>query len=266
MRKRILIAAITATMATTAYAGQIPNKNVAEALQSLIDAERATYNKLVVDREDDHGCQIAESVAALKKDKGSVPNVDDFQKIVAISVAAFEEGKYADGLDTKALAATAGSMKAKDAADLLHAYADISRTSYTKSVIARAKESGCGTPTEYYMEEDGLALPAQFTRATATAVQKAGKFSYTLKSQWPINTQNTPRTEFEVKAIKAIESKKPYYGTEDLGGIRYYSAAYADVATVAVCASCHNNHEDSPKTDFQLNDVMGGMVVRFPAK
>jgi hypothetical protein len=26
--------------------------------------------------------------------------------------------------------------------------------------------------------------------------------------------------------------------------------------------SCHNNHKDTPKRDFKLDDVMGGVVVR----
>jgi hypothetical protein len=28
--------------------------------------------------------------------------------------------------------------------------------------------------------------------------------------------------------------------------------------------SCHNAHKDSPRTDFKLNDVMGGVVLRIP--
>jgi hypothetical protein len=28
--------------------------------------------------------------------------------------------------------------------------------------------------------------------------------------------------------------------------------------------SCHNQHKDSPRKDFKLNDVMGGVVIRIP--
>ena len=37
-----------------------------------------------------------------------------------------------------------------------------------------------------------------------------------------------------------------------------------DVAVAPVCVSCHNEHPDSPKTDFELGDVMGGVVIRIP--
>jgi hypothetical protein len=28
--------------------------------------------------------------------------------------------------------------------------------------------------------------------------------------------------------------------------------------------SCHNDHKDTPRTDFKLGDVMGGVVIRVP--
>jgi hypothetical protein len=28
--------------------------------------------------------------------------------------------------------------------------------------------------------------------------------------------------------------------------------------------SCHNGHAESPRKDFKLNDVMGGVVVALP--
>ena len=37
------------------------------------------------------------------------------------------------------------------------------------------------------------------------------------------------------------------------------------VAAVApVCASCHNDHIDTPRSDFKIGDVMGGVVIRIP--
>ena len=29
-------------------------------------------------------------------------------------------------------------------------------------------------------------------------------------------------------------------------------------------AACHNNHADSPWTDFKLNDIFGDIVFRIP--
>jgi hypothetical protein len=169
------------------------------------------------------------------------------------------------GLDP-ALASKAGSMPAEQAADILHAYADISRTTYTATVVARAKTSKCGTVSEQWAEEGGLPLPAQYTRAVADGVRKSGKFTYSLQSEWPVNKQNAAKTDFEKKALKAVQSQKPFYQVENLGNVKYFSAGYADVATNQTCVSCHNDHSDSPKRDFKLKDVMGDMIVRIPLK
>lgn len=264
MRHLVKLGMLGMLFSTAVLADTIPNTYVAEAIQSLIEAEKQTYSSLVVERTDDHGCVVAMDEAAFKADKSTVPTVEDFQGITARDVKSRDGGKYAKALNIKKLAATPGAMDAREASDLLHAYADSSRTNYTLSVIARAKNSGCGEPMEEWVEEDGLALPAQFTRATAKAVQDSGKFLYTLKSDWPINQQNKPSTDFEKKALKAVQMRKPQYGTETLAEQRYFSAAYADIATSKACVSCHNDHLDSPKTDFKLDDVMGGMVIRIP--
>jgi len=30
------------------------------------------------------------------------------------------------------------------------------------------------------------------------------------------------------------------------------------------CVGCHNAHANSPRRDFKLNDVMGGIVITVP--
>ena len=43
----------------------------------------------------------------------------------------------------------------------------------------------------------------------------------------------------------------------------YFTAVYPDKAVAEACVSCHNHHKDTPKRDFKLDDVMGGVVVRI---
>lgn len=263
--KKAIIAASAALMASTsALAVEISNKDVAEALKSLMESEKSVYSRLIEQRSKAHGCAIAKDMATLKADEKTIPNVADFQKIVAIAVKALDGGKYAAILDPAALAAKPGAMNGEIAADFLHAYAETSRVNYTSSVVARAKKSNCGKTLEEWAEEDGLPLPAQFTRTTAEGVRKAGKFTYTLQSEWAINKQNMPKTDFEKKAAKQTESGKALYGEETLNGKRFFSAAYADRAVSQACTSCHNDHKDSPRKDFKMNDVMGAMIVRIP--
>jgi hypothetical protein len=40
---------------------------------------------------------------------------------------------------------------------------------------------------------------------------------------------------------------------------------FADIAVAAPCIECHNKHEQSPKHDWHLNDVMGAATWMYPA-
>ena len=62
----------------------------------------------------------------------------------------------------------------------------------------------------------------------------------------------------------ANAGKAPFYGEETLGGVKYFTAVYADIAVAAACVDCHNEHRETPRTDFKLGDVMGGVVLRIP--
>ena len=83
---------------------------------------------------------------------------------------------------------------------------------------------------------------------------------------WPINKQNTPRTDVEIQGLEFVAANKGsnFYAEEMLGDKKYFTAVYADTAVAPACVSCHNEHKDSPKVDFALGDVMGGVVLRIP--
>jgi hypothetical protein len=54
--------------------------------------------------------------------------------------------------------------------------------------------------------------------------------------------------------------------TVKVGQARYFQAVYPDLAVTEGCIGCHNAHPDSPKRDFNINDVMGGLVISIPLK
>src|SRR5690606_38283065 len=125
-----------------------------------------------------------------------------------------------------------------------------------------------GASEQWKSEHGKLPLPAQMFRMGSEAVNaKDVGFTYGLLSLWPVNKQNKPKTEMESQGLEAVASnggKEPFYGEEELGGVKYFTAGYADVAVADACVDCHNKHQDSPKTDFKLGDVMGGVVIRIP--
>ena len=154
--------------------------------------------------------------------------------------------------------------------DSLFAVMKADRTNYTKLVVQRLGPNGSGAvkPDEHWQDfENGTLLPAQMFRAGSEAVaEMTDDFTYSLQSLWPIGKQNGPKTPMEKEGLEYINANpgENFYGEEKLGDVTYYTAIYPDVAVSAACTSCHNDHKDSPKTDFQLGEVMGGVIIRVP--
>ena len=161
-----------------------------------------------------------------------------------------------------------GGIDPQTMADALHAIMEADRTVYAERVVDRLQdEEQVIQATEHWQDDQTLPLPAQMFRMGAElAAEMTDVFTYALLSSWPINSSNAPRTPMETEGLEAVaaDPATPFYGTETLGDRDYFTAVYADVAVAQACVTCHNNHLDSPRTDFELNDVMGGIVIRIP--
>ena len=153
-------------------------------------------------------------------------------------------------------------------ADALHTVLEADRTVYTKIVVHRLQnEEKVIKASEHWQDDKALVLPAQMFRMGAEAVSKKNAgFTYSLLSLWPVNKQNAAKTDAEKEGLKTIAATpdKPFYKEEKLGTKTYFTAIYPDRAVSKACVSCHNDHRDSPRTDFKLNEVMGGVVIRIP--
>lgn len=156
----------------------------------------------------------------------------------------------------------------KQMADSLHLVMATDRAVYTKVIVNRlTKKDKVIKASEHFEDDKALALPAQMFRFGAEGVgEKTNDFNYSLMSLWPINKQNAPVTDLEKDGLQYIADNpgKNYYGEEELGGKNYFTAIYADPAVAPVCVSCHNEHKDSPRNDFKIGEVMGGVVIRIP--
>jgi len=152
-------------------------------------------------------------------------------------------------------------------ADAVHQVLEADRTIYTQKVVTRLQnEEKVIIASEYWQDDKALPLPAQMFRMGAELVQEANpRFSYALLSLWPINKKNAPRTEAETTGMKAVAKNKDqnFYQEEKLGDKSFFTAVYADLAVAPACITCHNEHKDSPRSDFKLGDVMGAVIVRI---
>lgn len=161
-----------------------------------------------------------------------------------------------------------GGIPPRAVADALHAVMEADRTTYAKHVVNRLQdEQGVIKATEHWQDEKTLPLPAQMFRMGSEATSKKGaRFSYSLLSLWPVNKKNAAKTDAERRGLDAVAKnpKQNFYADETLGDRKFVTAVYPDVAVAEACVNCHNKHKDSPRTDFKLGDVIGGVVVRVP--
>ena len=152
-------------------------------------------------------------------------------------------------------------------ADYVHAILEADRTVYAKHIVDRLQKKNIIYPSENWWEENTLLLPAQFLLNASDLIKnmKLG-LDYKLISLWPINPHNGPANKFERVGLETVASKtfRPYIGTIRVGNQTYFQAVYPDIAVTPACVTCHNAHPKSPKRDFKLYDVIGGIVVSVP--
>jgi len=165
-------------------------------------------------------------------------------------------------------ASSSGQINMENYANSVSSVIKAHRTSYAKFIINRlVNEEKAIKASEHWKDDKALLLPAQMFRETATILQDSGSnISFSLLSLVPINKQNAPKTDVEKKGLEYVNANpdKSFYGEEKLGPTTYYTAVYPDNAVSMACVSCHNNHKDSPKKDFKINENMGGVVIRIP--
>ena len=191
---------------------------------------------------------------------------------VAVTAVACGGGPAADSGET------ASGIPPEIVVDYIHTVAASDRTAYTKHVVGRLqtlegidKPDGVVTAeaTEAWQETNGIPLPAQMFRLGAELASEDGDFTIGLISPWNINDSQAPKGEFEESGMQeVIDTGEPYKGYQEIGGQQFYSAIYPDPAVAEACVSCHNTHpvhlERYPDKVFELDDVMGGVVINLP--
>ncbi len=160
------------------------------------------------------------------------------------------------------------SVSIRKMADSLHAVIAADRQAYVELLGRQLEADAPGLrATANQQARQGLPGHARMLRQAAASIQQKGaEFSYTLRSLWPIDPSNGPQTQVEEAGLQALvqHPEQPFYSEEELGGRSYFTAIYADRATLRACVDCHNRHPRSPRADFKDGEVMGAIVVRVP--
>ena len=164
-------------------------------------------------------------------------------------------------------AADAPGIPPEKAADYIHAVIESHRAFYTTHVVERLEEQGgIKVDGEWRTHKNTLPLPQQFVTESSNMFSKLTGLRYRLISLWPINPKNRPRGQTDKKGLEALlkQPEHPVTRTIQIDDQTYFHAVYADLAVSQACVACHNAHPNSPKKDFQVGDVIGGLVIEFP--
>ena len=159
------------------------------------------------------------------------------------------------------------NLSPEKVADYIHSIVEADRKIYTTHIVKRMQELGVVMAREDWENKNAIPLPAQFLHISSKLVAESGNgIRFRLISLWPIYRRNGPATDFERKALEQLAQNPevPQRGTVSTGKKQLFQAIYADTAINSACITCHNAHPLSPKRDFKVGDLMGGIVVTIP--
>jgi hypothetical protein len=154
-------------------------------------------------------------------------------------------------------------------AEYIHAIVQADRSIYSTHVVEQLQKHKITEAAEDWKEKGALPLPAQMFQMAGQEIQGLGLgLRIRLASLGPIYTKNRPADQFERAGLEAVAKKpqKPYTGIMTEGDKRYFKAIFADRAVAMACVACHNNHPLSAKRDYNLYDVIGGIIISFPVR
>ena len=141
---------------------------------------------------------------------------------------------------------------------------DIARKLYTKGIVGPGKKAGIKFHEDWRKDDvEAGPLPALFLRGVSSSIAKGPvDLGLYLGSDFPINKANlfTGKQADLFAEIRKDSVAKYFFDDEN----KLYTAMFPDFAAAAPCVSCHNEHEQTTKTDWELNDIMGATTWTYP--
>jgi adenylate cyclase len=143
---------------------------------------------------------------------------------------------------------------------------DVARALYTMDIVSAGLAVGLAFDEKWREPAvEAGPLPALFLREAAKSLQKSpvplGLF---LGSDFPLS----PANRFAGKQDPVFQNirktkKAEFFHADDT---QLYTGMFPDYASAQACVDCHNHHPQSPKKDWQLNDMMGATTWSYPEK
>ncbi|HYM89111.1 MAG TPA: DUF3365 domain-containing protein, partial [Nitrospiraceae bacterium] len=152
-------------------------------------------------------------------------------------------------------------------AESIHAQIMADREYYASVVVPRILELGGKLAAQYHDARGVLPLPATFVReASEIVATEHGGYIAKLISPWAINKNQGLKDQFHRDAFAALAMSpdKHFFRINTVEGRAVMRVLMADRASAQSCVDCHNVHPESPRHDFKLHDLMGGLEVIIP--
>jgi len=152
-------------------------------------------------------------------------------------------------------------------AESIHAQIMADREYYASVVVPRILELGGTLAAQYHDVRGVLPLPATFVReASEIVATQHGGYTAQLISPWAINKDQGLKDQFQREAFAALAMNpdEHFSRINTVAGRTWMRVLMADRASAQSCVGCHNAHPESPRHDFKLHDLMGGLEVIIP--
>ncbi len=136
------------------------------------------------------------------------------------------------------------------------------RKIYTAKIVGEGKKAGLKFDENWHKDDvEAGPLPALYMRLIAEKLQKkTPQIGLFLGSDNPISPSNLFKGEQDKRFQQIKADRKPQKFEMPDG---FQVAMYADIASAQPCVTCHNEHKDTPKKDWKLDDVMGASTWTF---
>jgi diguanylate cyclase (GGDEF)-like protein len=141
------------------------------------------------------------------------------------------------------------------------------REYYATTIVPRLSAMQAIVSADYHHTPNAFPLPATFLReVTEMIASSPSSYRVKLISPWPINKKNGIQDSFQEDGFKALLTSRTslFKRQEHVNGTTVMRFLAPDRAVAQSCVNCHNSHPLSPKQDFKLNDIMGGIEISIP--
>ncbi|OLC41470.1 MAG: hypothetical protein AUH74_05820 [Nitrospirae bacterium 13_1_40CM_4_62_6] len=149
----------------------------------------------------------------------------------------------------------------------LHSQIMADRQYYASVIVPRIGELGGTLGADYKQVRGRFPLPATFVHEVSAYTNKLSEgYAVNLISPWPINKAKGPKDQFQQEAFAYLASHPTgqFFRTDTMDGRAVMRVLMADRASSQSCVECHNAHPGSPKHDFKLGELMGGLEIVMP--